>query len=397
MRIAKSSEFEPKHLLSSEQIKLGSFYTPRKIVDIVHRLIKVYKNYPKAVIFDNAAGAGAFIKTEDKIVYKAAECDPIAGRFLKEKMSQNNLFIENSISNVNREKYNIARSDFLIQIGNPPYNDTTSVYRNGQKGKNICDADLFDRDLGISFLKSYNKLQSNIVCVLHPLSYLIKESNFKRLQPFSKNYRLKKGILFSSSLFQNVSNMSFPIVIALYKKNPKGMKYNDIQNFKFSIIESKKAFRLNNYVNVDSFIRKYPPRKADVQISDIGIYYHTFRDINSLIRNRGFHIQKGRHSIVVNLKDFYKYAYIYSFKRLFRPEDMWMYGNLSPLGHKQLIEDNKKLFLIYTFLSEKKIFFQLENKVMSRILKFYSIKNNELQNLSQIKKSIFSLINSLVF
>ncbi len=393
MRVEKFNKLESKHLLNSEQVKLGSFYTPKKIVDTVHKLIEVYKNYPKAVVFDNAAGAGAFIKVKDKIVYKAAECDPIAGKFLQEKLSQKNLFIENSISNVSRKKYNISDSDFLIQIGNPPYNDTTSAYRNGKKGRNICDKDLFDRDLGISFLKSYNKLQSNVVCVLHPLSYLIKPANFKRLQPFSYHYKLKKGVLFSSSLFQNVSRMSFPIVIALYEKNLNGMNYNAIQNFKFYIFESNKEFVLNNYVNVDSLIRKYPPKKTDTQISDIGIYYHTFRDINSLIRNRGFHTKKGAYSIIVNLKDFYKYAYIYSFKSLFRPENLWIYGNLSPLGYKQLIEDNKKLFIKYALLSNEKMF----SKMKSKILKFYSIKSYEFKNLSQIKESISVLINSLLF
>ena len=392
MRIEKINEFESKHLLTSEQVKLGSFYTPRKIVDTVHKLIESYKAYPRAVIFDNAAGAGAFINAKDKIVYKAAECDPIAAKLLKEKLSQKNLFIENSISNVSRQKYNISHSDFLIQIGNPPYNDTTSAYRNGKKGRNICDQDLFDRDLGISFLKSYNKLQSNVVCVLHPLSYLIKLANFKRLSPFACNYKLKKGVLFSSSLFQNVSSMGFPIVIALYEKNADGMQYHDIQNFKFSIFESSKFFKLNNYMNIDSFIRKYPPRKKDIQVSDIGVYYHTFRDINSVIRDRGFHIKKGTYSIIVNLKDFYKYAYVFSFKKLFHPENLWIYGNLSPLGHKQLIEDNKNLFIMYALLSNKKIFSKIENK----ILKFYSIKRNELKNLNQIQESISALINSLV-
>ena len=145
------NEFESKHLLKSDQIKLGSFYTPEKIVNTVHNLIKNYKHYPKALIFDNAAGTGAFIKKEDKIIYKAAEFDPIAAEFLKKKLHDKNLFIENSISNVSRKKYKITHSDFLIQIGNPPYNDTTSAYKNGKKGSPVCDEDLFDRDLGISF------------------------------------------------------------------------------------------------------------------------------------------------------------------------------------------------------------------------------------------------------
>lgn len=265
-----------------------------------------------------------------------------------------------------------------------------------KKGRNICDEDLFDRDLGISFLKSYNKLQSDIVCILHPLSYLIKEANFKRLNLFTKNYKLKKGILFSSSFFQNVSNINFPIVIALYEKNTKGMKYNDIKTFKFSILDSKKVFKLSDYANVDSFIRKYPPRKKDLQVSDIGIYYYTFRDINSLKRNRGFHTQKDKNSIVVHLENFYKYAYLFSFKKLFRPKNIWLYGNLSPLGYEQTIEDNKKLFLQYTLLSEKKTFCNLESDIIDKILNFYSIKEMKRTNYKQIEQSVFTLINSTV-
>ena len=175
------------------------------------------------------------------------------------------------------------------------------------------------------------------------------------------------------------------------------MKYENIKNFKFSILDSKKVFQLSNYESVDSFIRKYPPKKTDPRNSDIGIYYHTFRDINSLRRNRGFHTQAGKNSIVVHLKELYKYAYLFSFKKLFRPKDQWIYGNLSPLGEKQLIEANKKLFMQYAFLSEKKIFSQLENKTINKIFKFYSIKKSELKNYKQIEKSASKLINSLVF
>ena len=102
-------------------------------------------------------------------------------------------------------------------------------------------------------------MQSDVICVLHPLSYLIKEANFNRLKIFAQNYKLKKGILFSSALFPNVSNTGFPIVIALYEKNSNGMKYDYIKTFNFSILDSETIFRLSDYINVDSFIRKYPP------------------------------------------------------------------------------------------------------------------------------------------
>ena len=388
-----SLSFESRHLSSSEQIKRGSFYTPKEIVDTVHNLIELYKSQDNPVIFDNSAGTGAFIKKEKAVTYKAAESDSKAVQLLKKKLPAKNIFVGNSLSNVHRAKYNISPADFLIQVGNPPYNDTTSAYRNGQKGKNICDKDLFDRDLGISFLRSYSKLQANVVCILHPLSYLIKESNFKRLKIFAQNYKLKKGVLFSSAVFKNLSSTGFPIVIALYEKNFQGMSYEDIQKFKFSILDGKQSFVLKNYENTDSFIRKYPPKKTDSPISDIGLYYYTFRDINSLMRNRAFHTQRLANSIVVSMNDLYKYAYLFAFKKLFRPVDMWIYGNLSPLGNLNLVEKNKKLFIKYMLISEKKALMELDEQVKKQILKYYSLKASDLKNALQIKEETHLLIH----
>ena len=381
------------HLSSFERISRGAFYTPLRIVNTVHTLIESYKKHPRAIVFDSSAGTGAFIRSTDKLTYKAMEMDLFAGDFLKRQLSSKHLFFGNSVLNVHRKRYGIADSDFLIQIGNPPYNDVTSAYKNGQKGKIICDPDLFDRDLGISFLKSYNKLKANVVCVLHPLSYLIKPANFRRLRAFAQNYRLKKGALFSSALFYNVSRMGFPIVIALYERDPRGMKYDEIRNFKFSILDnSAKSFRLRDYFDVDSFIRKYPPRKTDIQFSDIGIYYYTFRDINSLIRNRGFHTEKAKLSIVVHLKDFYKYAWLSAFKKLFRPKDLWMYGNLSPIGRPDLITGQKKLFVEYALAAEKHLFQKLPDRTVNQILKCYSLKKNKLRSEAWMRPKISALI-----
>ena len=375
MNLISPNEFESKHLLKSERVKLGSFYTPQKLVDTVHKLIAHYKSYPKSVVFDSSAGAGAFLKSERKTVYKAVEFDPIAGAFLKNKLPKKNLFIDNAILNVSREKYNISHSDFLIQIGNPPYNDVTSAYRKGKKGEHLSDQDLFDRDLGISFLKSYNKLKADVVCVLHPLSYLIKKANFKRLGPFRQNYRIKKAFLFSSYKFKQVSSTAFPIMIGLYIRDSKGMSYEDIQNFKFSLLDNQSFFKLNEYPTVDTFIRKYPPQKTAPQISDIKLYYWTFRDVNSLFRNKAFHTQKTVHSIVVTLENFYQYAYLLAFKKLFRPKDLWLYGNLSPLGTKEIIKKHKRIFVEYALLSESQLFSQLNATTLNKIIKFYKLKN----------------------
>ena len=121
-------------------------------------------------------------------------------------------------------------------IGNPPYNDITSEFRSGEKGENICDEDLRDRDLGVSFLRSYNKLKADMVCILHPLSYLIKEANFKRLREFRENYKLTKAEIFSSALFSGTGFGKFPIIVALYERNISGMDFNYIRGFGFNIL-----------------------------------------------------------------------------------------------------------------------------------------------------------------
>ena len=421
--IPKTSVFECKHLPKSRQIQTGSFYTPEKIVDKVHHLIAPYKTKAHAVILDSSAGAGAFIRPKDNIPYKAVEWDPKAGALLSINCPGIPLFMENALQNSNREKYHISCNDFLIQIGNPPYNDTTSAYRNGKKGQNLADPDLFDRDIGISFLKSYNKLQSDVVCVLHPLSYLIKQTNFRRLGAFRQNYRLKKGILFSSQLFKSVSKTAFPVLIGLYTRDLQGMSYDYIKNFKFFFLEKNRIqqnnfsrnhsenlsnnalksqkeaqgpqafFKFNQYPNVDSFIRKYPPFKSAVKVSDINLYYWTFRDINSLLRNKGFHTQKTVHSIVVSLNNCYQYAYLSAFKKLFQPQNLWLYGNLSPLGDEKTVKKHKKLFVEYMILSEQKLFSQLSLSIKNRICRFYQLNQDPKKSGQSIEKKVAQIIN----
>ena len=51
-------------------------------------------------------------------------------------------------------------------------------------------------------MKAFAKLNQSI-CILHPLSYLIKNSNFNSLKQFTEKYKLIK-IPFSSSLFPDL-------------------------------------------------------------------------------------------------------------------------------------------------------------------------------------------------
>ena len=386
-----------EHLPKSERIQLGSYYTSEKLVKLVHEFIKPYLENKKkdVILFDSAGGCGAFLFGIKHYDYRIADCDLEACKFLKQYFSHNNIFHTNSLKGGNRDKYLIPSSAFLIMIGNPPYNDTTSEFKNGEKGQNICDEDLYDRDIGVSFLKSYHKLNADVICVLHPLSYLIKETNFKRLKDFKDNYNLIRGEIFSSALFHGTGKGKFPILVALYEKNADGMIFEDIRNFRFNILDNEKTFVLSNFKTTDGYINKYPPRKNDVQKSPIGLYYYSFRDFNSLKKNASFFTKEHPNGIVVTLENFYKYSYLYSLKSLFNPEDAWLYGNLSPLVNIEDVEQNKKLYILYA-IKTNKVLREIDNSILKKIANYYKIKFNNTDNIDKIEKAIKDRLSPLI-
>jgi len=384
-----------EHLPKNKKIRLGGYYTPEKLVSRVYSFVQPYLfgNGKKSIIFDSAGGCGAFLSNINGNDYRIADCDGEACNFLRQRFDTNKVFNTNSLVDVNRDKYSIPPSSSLIMIGNPPYNDTTSEFRNGEKGKNLCDDDLHDRDLGVSFLRSYNKLKADIVCVLHPLSYLIKEANFKRLRDFRENYRLKKAEMFSSAMFSGTGFGKFPIIVALYERNSSGMDFDYIRGFKFNILDNDKTFVLSDFQTTDGYINKYPPRKNDVKKSPIGLYYYTFRDFNSLKKNTSFMTKEHPNGVVVTLENFYKYSYLYSLKSLFNPEDPWLYGNLSPLVDVDDVERNKNLYVSYA-VATNRVFEQTEKSLPKAIMTHYKIKIEE--DVNKIEDTIKGRLNNLV-
>ena len=386
-----------EHLPKSKKIQLGSYYTPKQLVNRVYDFIHPYLliKEKEIVIFDSAGGCGAFLVNIKENNYRIADHDPEACEFLKQRFDRGKVFHTNSLTDVNREKYLISSSAVLIMIGNPPYNDTTSEFRNGEKGKNICDEDLNDRDLGVSFLKSYCKLKADVVCVLHPLSYLIKEANFKRLRDFKDNYKLIKGEIFSSALFHGTGASKFPILVALYEKISGGMAFDYIRHFRFAILDSDKKFVLSDYKTTDGYINKYPPRKHDVKKSPIGLYYYTFRDFNSLRKNASFMTKECPNSVVVTLENFYKYSYLCALKNLFGPENPWIYGNLSPLVNIEDVEKHKKLYVSYAIKTNH--VFDKKKDVAREIADFYKIKLATPNDINEIEKTIKDKLINLVY
>ena len=382
------------HLSLNKQIELGSFYTPDYLVDRMYKIIDKYltKNNieeKKILYFDNACGYGAFYKKEKRFVL--SDIDNIAIERLKNDFNlKDNFYITNALQDVNRKKYNIKENDFLINIGNPPYNDTTSIIKSGKKGNFVCDNDIVDRDLGVSFLKSYNKLKSDIICVLHPLSYLIKKSNFERLGDFNKNYKLIYGEIFSSEHFSGTGKTKFPILIAFYERNKEGMDYEYIKKFNFNILNKKEKFILNNFKTTDGFIHKYP--NGHYVKNETGIFYYTFRDINSLKRNKDFLLEDNYNAINISIEDLYKYSYLYAFKKLFNPKDLWLYGNLSPLLDENL-EKNKKDYVLFSIL-DSGLYKNLNKNIKAKIKSYYKIEK-EKADLESIKNKIFINIQNI--
>ncbi len=202
-------------------MNLGAYYTPPYLVDYAYKLLKKHVGIENYTLLDTACGNKEFLKLHHpkKI---GADIDPECGAL-----------IINALANPKRENYGISQDEPLIIVGNPPYNDRTSFIKQNIKNKDFIfkiDNDLKSRDLGISFLKSFAILKPAFICVLHPLSYLIKEANFKQLKLFKDHYRLLDALVVSSKFF--TKSNEFPIVIALYERGR--MDYADIKRFYFS-------------------------------------------------------------------------------------------------------------------------------------------------------------------
>lgn len=385
-----------RHLTKDEQVKLGSYYTPERLVELVLDMIKphILALGPKTVVLDNAAGYGAFLAKLSGVDLYAGDCDPAACEKLREILPHGNVLLANSLVGVDRKMFKIPKGRPLIVIGNPPYNDTTSEFRSGRKGMNECDPDLYDRDLGITFLRSFDKLGADVVCVLHPLSYLIKRANFTRLKSFREHYRLERGVIFPSSLFVGTGQAKFPVVAALYIRDEGGIDHEQIRDFIFEILDGSDCFCLADYQTTDGFINKYPTRSEPAAKSDIGIYYYTFRDINTVRRNASFLMQPHPNGIAVSLENLYQYAYLHAFKMNFKPDNAWLFGNLSPLVNQPRLEKYKDRYVAYVMESHP-VLRGMRSSVREKIRDHYGLDVNSARSTSELEKWIYREINDL--
>jgi len=334
---------EQTHLSHGDTVNYGSYYTPETIVDLVYGLLE--KNVPdlnRQVIIDTSCGYGQFLRTSGAI---GADFDPCALEEAARRAPFARLFQHNSLAEVSRARYGLA-GEKLIIVGNPPYNDRTSLIRHGLK-KSVCeiDPDLRHRDLGLSFLLSYNKLKADYICVLHPLSYLIKKANFESLGLFRYNYRLKDGFIISSGEFSATSKTThFPILIAFYQRTTEGMTYNFIRRYPFKTKEGHE-FKLDRFDEFGWFAAKYPNQKSQ-RLDKTAAFFWTMRDINALKRSRTFMEKEiPNSSIRVPAERLPYYCYADVFKDHLRHVPYY-FGNCDVLLDQDEFEKIKEAFIV---------------------------------------------------
>jgi len=330
------------HLKYQDKINLGAFYTPIEYIDIVWNMINPFLN-DKSIVLDSSCGYGNFFNYKINCRKKANDIDSIAVNITKKNFPELDVYNKNALFQVNRKMFDISDDDELIIIGNPPYNDTTSIIRSHIKNDHLkMDIDIKTRDYGLSFLLSYNKLNADIICILHPLSYLIKKANFNLLKKFTKNYKLIDGIIINSRTFKETSkSISFPILIALYKKEKNGMDYDYILNYKFKTID-KKFFSLNDFDYISNYINKYPIKNVKPDEDDI--LFWTMRDINALKRNKTFIHKFGNNTIIIDKNKLDYYIYVDVFKQ-FSYLIPYYFGNLDIFINNEMFNKYKDYFI----------------------------------------------------
>ena len=302
------------HLAYESRVNLGSYYTPPEIVGTAWEMIAPYVN-PQTTVIDSACGYGDFLRDSGQSITIGCDIDETAIDVAKKNDNKVQFFQTNALCDVSRTKFSIPQQSHLIVVGNPPYNDRTSLIRHNIKDVNFdLDQDIASRDLGISFLRSYNKLEADIICVLHPLSYLIKPTNFRLLKEFTANYRLIDGLLISSSEFpESAKHTAFPIILALYERGTQGMTYDFVRSFGFRTA-SKSDFCLGDFDYITGYVDKYPKKKNRPTYDD-SLFFWTMRDINALKRNRTFVENYSANTIVIDKRKLDYYAYVDVFKR----------------------------------------------------------------------------------
>ncbi len=335
---------QQKHLTTEQMTNFGCFYTPQKFVDKLLDLIKKnIKNYKDYSYLDSSCGYGTFLKSLYPLKTIGCDIDEKALQVAKQQFDRCNYFNLNTLRGFSRSSIDLYDNEKLIIVGNPPYNDSTSKVKNKIKKNQTFDIDndIKTRDLGISFMLSYLKLNPDYIAILHPLSYMIKKSNYQLLKNFYKQYFLIDHCIINSQEFELTSKIKgFPIIIALYKKDDKGMSYENVLDISFKTIENE-TFSIK-HDEIKNYINKYPSKNKEYKEKDI--LFWTIRDINALNRNQTFVQKKSDNTIIIDKDKFPYYCYVDAFKD-YIDKLPYYFGNCEIFIDNQKFEEIKNVFV----------------------------------------------------
>jgi hypothetical protein len=162
--------------------------------------------------------------------------------------------------------------------------------------------------------------------------------------------------------------MAFPILVAFYKRDQRGMTYDYIQNYKFKVKDDG-SFRLNDFDTIVNYVQKYPNKKYLNKNDKPVVKFWTLRDINALKRNRTFIDSDTYNTVYVLMEKLPYYCYIDVFKQ---------YADRMPyfIGNCDIIIDNKKFNDIKECFIAQSIH---TNPVLKNKFKFREIPNAKLK------------------
>lgn len=351
------------HLSYKQKTNLGSFYTPPHLVRLLYTLLaKVAASASFAdTVLEPSCGYGAFFEENfpQKNVRKiGADVDDDALAVARRTLPGVSFFNTNALAHISRVKYGIGKHERLVIVGNPPYNDITSHVKNQIKAT-PCEIapEVRTRDLGLSSLLAMARLEPDYIAVLHPLSYLIKEANFKILSPLMRDYALRDTVVFNSQEFSETSKgTSFPIVAAVYARHPHGTKYEQVRHHRFRTLESA-HFALSDYDYACRYIAKYPSRFSSASNARNGarLRFFTMRDINALKRSRTFIKEDTANTIYIIPEKIHYYCYIDAFKGI-APRLPYYLGNFDVMINHSSFERIKDDFLTLSIAKHPEIF-----------------------------------------
>jgi hypothetical protein len=345
-----------KHLSYEQKTNLGSFYTPPRLVRLVYEtLAENIKGNFANIVLEPACGYGAFFAEkfpQENVRFIGTDIDPVALSIARKKFSNVEFKKINMLSQISRSKFGIGKNEKLAIVGNPPYNDVTSRVKNKIKAEPCkIDEKIKTRDLGLSFMLAFAKLKPDYIAVLHPLSYLIKKTNFETLNPLMQNYKLLDAVVFNSQEFTETSKTNgFPIAAAVYAKNERGTSYEQIIKKKFKTLE-KQEFSISDFDYICKYIPKYPSRYSKAS----NFKFFTMRDINALKRSRTFIEEDTANTIHIPQEKLPYYCYVDIFKDI-APKLPYYFGNLDVPFNKKCFEKIKDDFFALSIAKHPNIF-----------------------------------------